>query len=119
MRRFKSTFFHLTAWSRTSTQRTARAIRSIRSAGYPAQATWSAFWSMREAEQPRRTLPVNQSTVRPLRTITQQPADDRIRQTISGFLLWFGLLFSAALIGTFIVIGTVVVYALVMSLIGH
>lgn len=51
--------------------------------------------------------------------VSRASVADRIRNTLSGFVLWFGLLFSAALVGTFIVLGVVMAYALVMSLIGH
>ncbi len=119
MRRFKSLFVHLVAWPRASTRRTSKAIRSVRASGYFIPLTVSSIWWVHETDQPQRATPAaTRVTLRIVRT-THVSRVERIRHVVSGFLLWFGLLFSAALLGTFIVLGFVLLYALLMSVIGH
>lgn len=119
MRRFKSLFTQFAAWPRSSTRRTSRAIRSTRAPGTLVPVTSDAFWWAHEPDQPRRTSPAVTCGAPRIVPNARLSTVAHAHHALSGFLLWFGMLFSAALIGTFIVLGIVLLYALLMSVIGH
>ena len=115
MRRFKSLAIRIATCLRTSTIPITQATQ-ISNNLVPVRC--STFSAEHNAERPEQPTPVPWRMTPRIEPMRRPSTASRIHKALSGFVLWFGLLFSAVLLGTFIVLGIVMVYALVMSIIG-
>ncbi len=115
MRGFKNLVIRIAACLRTSTTPIAQ-VTQVSNNLVPVRCT--TFSAERDAERPEQPTPVPWRMTPRIEPMRRSSTASRVRKALSGFVLWFGLLFSAVLLGTFIVLGIVMVYALVMSLIG-
>lgn len=113
MKRFVRRYVRRSAWYLIPASRAKR----IEEYTVPAGAT--SFYTAVESESAPQVLSSTESGPAPAGTTTRMTGGIQVQKILSGFALWFGLLFSAALLGTFLILVMAILYGLLMTWTGH
>jgi hypothetical protein len=113
MKRFVRRFVRRSAWYLIPASRAKR----IEEYAVPAGAT--SFYTAVESEPVPQALSTTEREPAPTGTTKRMTGGMHVQKILSGFALWFGLLFSAALLGTFLIVAIAILYGLLMSGTGH